>query len=40
MREKPRSQGAHACGVDDAFRRNTSKEPLGKIRPEKVTFQG
>ena len=29
-----------ACGVDDAFRHNTSKEPLGKIQPVSVTFQG
>ena len=28
------------CGVDDAFGHNTSKEPLEKIQPEKVTFQG
>jgi len=28
------------CGVDDAFRRNTSKEPLEKIRLVRVMFQG
>jgi len=33
-------EGAHACGVDDAFRRNTSKEPLEEIKPKRVTFWG
>jgi len=28
------------CGVDDAFRRNTSKEPLEEVRPIRVTFPG
>ena len=27
-REKPRSRGVHACGVNDVFRRSTSYEPL------------
>ena len=27
-REKPRLRGVHACGVNDAFRRSTSKKPL------------
>jgi len=40
VREKPRSREVHACGVDGAFRRNTSKEPLEEIRPVRVTFQG
>jgi len=39
-REKPRSRGSHACGVDDAFRHNISKEPLEEIKSERVTFQG
>ena len=39
-KEKPRSRGVHACGVNDAFRRSTSKEPLEDIRPVRVTFQG
>jgi len=38
--EKPRSRGVHACGLDDAFKRNTSKEPLEKIRLVRVTFRG
>jgi len=29
--EKPRLRRVHACGVDDMFRHNTSKEPLEKI---------
>jgi len=40
VREKPRSRGAHACAVDDAVTRKTSREPLEEIRPERVTFQG
>ena len=28
----------HACGVDDAYRRNTSIEPLEKIRPSRSMF--
>ena len=32
-REKPRSQGVHACGANDAFRRSTSKKPLEELRP-------
>ena len=39
-REKPRSRGVHACGVNDAFRRSTSKVPLEELRPVRVTFQG
>jgi len=34
--KKPRSRGAHACGVDNAIRRDTSKEPLEEIRPARV----
>jgi len=39
-RKKTRSRGVHACGVNDVFRRNTSKEPLEELRPVRVTFQG
>ena len=39
-REKPRSRRAHVCGVNNSFRRNTSKEPLDELRPIWVTFQG
>ena len=39
VRKKPRSQGAHACGVDNTIRSDTSKEPLEEIRPARVTFQ-
>jgi len=37
-REEPRSRGVHVCGVNDAFRRSTSKEPLEELRPVRVTF--
>jgi len=40
IREKPRSRGFRACGVDDTFKCNTSKEPLEELRPMRVTFQG
>jgi len=40
INEKPRSRGVHVCGVNDAFRRNTSKEPLEELRLVRVTFQG
>ena len=30
MREKARSRGLRACGVEDAFGRNTSKRAPGK----------
>jgi len=39
-RRNPRSQRAHACGVNNAFRRDTSKEPLEALRPIRVAFQG
>jgi len=39
-REKPKSRGVHACGLNSAFRRSTSKEPLEALRPMRVTFQG
>jgi len=38
-REKPRSRGVHACGVNGTFRRSTRKEPLGELRPVRVTYQ-
>jgi len=39
-REKPKSRGVQACGVNSAFRRSTSKESLEALRPMRVTFQG
>jgi len=36
----PRSQRAHAFGVNSAFRRDTSKELLEALRPIRVTLQG
>jgi len=37
IKGSPRSQRLHVCGVNSAFRRNTSKEPLEALRPIKVT---
>jgi len=37
-KEKPRSRGVHACGVNNTFRCSTSKEPLEALRPIRVTF--
>jgi len=39
-RQKPRSRGVHACGVNSAFRHSTSKEPPEELRLMRVTFQG
>ena len=40
VRERPRSPSPHAWGVDDAVGCATIKEPLGKRRLVRVTFQG